>query len=129
MTFKNFIIFIFCLSFVLPTYAYLITDETPEKIQQNTENYQEQTFCHYYMGDWYGSSKYNEQSDEIIIENCSWGMGYDCNTYKIPKLSEFDNVKIYYSDKHPENIFINNSGHWKWKNAGCRFAVPANEEN
>ena len=52
MALKKFIIFGLFLSFVLPTYAYLITDETPEKIQQNTENYQEQTFCHYYMGDW-----------------------------------------------------------------------------
>lgn len=129
MALKKFIIFGFFLSFILPTHAYLITDEEQEKTQINKENNQEQIFCHYNVGDWYGSSKYDEQSDEIIIENCAWGMGYDCNTYKIPKLTEFDDVKIYYSDKHPENIFINDSGHWKWKDAGCEYNDFDTKEN
>lgn len=121
MLFKKFIVSGIFLSLFYTSYAYQIADNEPEQTQQQEEKNQEQIFCHYSMGDWYGSSKYDEKSDKIIIKNCSWGMGYDCSTHEIPKLTEFDNIKIYYNEKYPENIFINDNGHWKWKDAGCEF--------
>ena len=119
MFLKKLIVFGLFLLFISPTYAYKITDKEIEQTQQKEENQNEQTFCHYDMGDWYGFSKYDEKTDKIIITNCTWGMGFDCITHNIPKLAEFENIKIYYNDKYPENIFINDNGNWKWKNAGC----------
>lgn len=123
--FKKIILFVLFLSCGYQSYANQITNEGAEQIQK--ENKQQKIFCHYNFFDWYGSSKYDQQSDEIIIENCKWGMGYKCDKYKIPKLAEFDGIKIYYSEKYPENIFINDNENWKWKNAGCDFAEPIDD--
>ncbi len=112
-------LFLFC---VFQSYAQEVSNEEIEQSQK--ENNQGKTFCSYTMGDWFGSSKYDEQSDEIIIENCKWGMGWDCDIYKIPKLTEFDGIKIYYNKKRPENTFINDNGVWKWDKPGCRFVEP-----
>lgn len=120
MLFKKVVLFGLFLSCIYQSYAYQIANDGVEQKQQETE--QKYVFCHYNIGDWYGDSKYDEQSDEIIIENCNWGNGWNCSMYKIPKLSEFDDIKVYYSEKHPENIFIHDNGIWKWKNSGCDFA-------
>lgn len=120
MLFKKLVIFGLFLSWFNPGYAYEVSGNDSEQIQQQDKK--TLWFCDYDMGDWYGSSKYDEKSDEIIIRNCAWAMGYECGLRKIPKLTEFDGIKIYYSEKHPENVFINDNGNWKWKDAGCSFS-------
>ncbi len=117
MLFKKLVIFGLFLSWFNPCYAYEVSGNDSEQIQQQDKK--TVLFCDYDRGDWYGSSKYDEKSDEIIIKNCAWAMGYECGLRKIPKLTEFDGIKIYYSEKHPENVFINDNGNWKWKDAGC----------
>lgn len=122
MVFKKVILFGLFLFCVLQSYAQEISNKEIE--QEQSENNHEKIFCSYNMFDWFGSSKYDEQSDEIIIENCKWGYGYECDTYKISKLVEFDGIRIYYNEKYPENTFINDNGNWKWDKPGCRFVEP-----
>ena len=118
MLFKKLIVFGLCLFSVCSLYASQITDKEQEQTQQKQEI---KEFCHYDISDFRGSSKYDAQSDEIVIENCILETGFDCSSYKISKLAEFDGVKIYYSSEHPDNVFINDNGVWKWKDAGCNF--------
>lgn len=92
MSFKKVIFFGLFLSCFHQSYAYQITDEENGRVQSQTENNKEQIFCKYNTGDWYGSSKYDEQSDTIIIKNCAWGAGYSCRTYKIPKKTLANNI-------------------------------------
>ena len=59
-------------------------------------------------GDW-KIAVMEETEKDIKVEDCAWGMGWSCNTYKIPKISDQDGVKIY---KEDEVIFTNNNGKW-----------------
>ncbi len=59
-------------------------------------------------GDW-KIAVMEETEKEIKVEDCAWGMGWSCSTYKIPKVSDQDGVKIYKKD---EVIFTNNNGKW-----------------
>lgn len=87
-------------------------------IAQSESPEAEKTFCKYNWGDWRGSSKYDETSDTVYIQNCVWGMGYDCHEYKINKIMDQDGIKVYCDNKH-KNIFINDNGFWHWENPGC----------
>ncbi|MBR4624909.1 MAG: hypothetical protein IKO56_05170 [Alphaproteobacteria bacterium] len=59
-------------------------------------------------GDW-KIAVIEETEKDIKVEDCAWGMGWSCSTYKIPKISDQDGVKIY---KEDEVIFTNNNGKW-----------------
>ena len=59
-------------------------------------------------GDW-KIAVMEETEKDIKVEDCAWGMGWSCSTYKIPKVSDQDGVKIY---KEDEVVFTNNNGKW-----------------
>lgn len=59
-------------------------------------------------GDW-KIAVMEETEKEIKVEDCAWGMGWSCSTYKIPKISDQDGVKIY---KEDDVVFTNNNGKW-----------------
>ncbi len=68
-------------------------------------------------GDWQIAIK-TETDHDITVEDCAWGMGWDCGTYKLPKVSDKDGIKVY--KKSADGVvFTNNNGKWGIANHMC----------
>ena len=68
-------------------------------------------------GDW-KITVMEETEKDIKVEDCAWAMGWGCGTYKLPKVSDNDGIKVY-KKSDDSVVFTNNNGKWKIANHMC----------
>jgi hypothetical protein len=68
-------------------------------------------------GDW-KIAVMEETEKYIKVKDCAWGMGWECGTYKLPKVSDNDGIKVY-KKSDDSVVFTNNNGKWEIANHMC----------